>query len=156
MNTLKILVIIWLFTGFCMEAAAQNRRMVFTGTVLDRETRSPVAGSNISISETRRVAVTGQDGNFTSKLKMPVEKISEGKWTTEIYFDNMTNRAFTSFRKGGLFTLYRIDLNTGELKRQLSPIHDFPRKIRVHNNFLYYLYDVPGEGDNKHLFRQKL
>lgn len=95
-------------------------------------------------------------GEFTSKLKMPVEKIDDGKWTTEIYIDNIKNKVYTTFRKGGRFTLYRIDLNNGELKRQFSSVHDFPRKIRVHDNHLFYLYDVPGEGDNKHLFRQKL
>jgi hypothetical protein len=95
-------------------------------------------------------------GDFTSKLKLPVDKITEGKWTYEIYVDDMEHKAYTSFRKGGLFTIYCIDLNTGELKLQLSAVHNFPLKIRVHNGFLYYLYDVPGPNDNRHIFRQKL
>jgi hypothetical protein len=95
-------------------------------------------------------------GEFTSKLKMPVDQVNDGRWTTEIYIDNIGNKAYTSFRKGGLYSVYRIDLNTGELKRKLSAEHEFPQKIRVHNNFLFYLYDLPAEGDNKHLFRQKL
>lgn len=95
-------------------------------------------------------------GDFTARLKMPVEKITDGKWTTEIYIDDVQNKAYTSFRKGGQFTLYRIDLNTGDLKRQFSATHNFPRKFRVHNNWVFYLYDIPGEGDNKHIFRQKL
>jgi hypothetical protein len=95
-------------------------------------------------------------GEFTSKLKMPVEEIKEGRWTSEIYIDNKENKAYTSFRKGELYTLYRIDLNTGELKRKLTTDHEFPQKIRVHNNFLFYLYTIPGTGDNKYLYRQKL
>jgi hypothetical protein len=87
---------------------------------------------------------------------MPVADIKEGKWTTEIYIDDIRKQAYTSFRKGGQFTLYRIDLNTGDLKRIISLTHPFPQKIKVHNNFLFYLYDLPAEGDNKHLFRQKL
>ena len=96
------------------------------------------------------------NGEYTSKLKMPVEAVKDGKWTTEIYIDEMYRKAYTSFKKGEIFTIYRIDLNTGELKRTVSIEHSFPQKIRIHNNFLFYLYDLPAEGDNRHLFRQKL
>ncbi len=96
------------------------------------------------------------NGDFTSKLKMPVEKITEGKWTSEIYVDDMEHKAYTSFRKGGLFTIYRIDLNTGDLKLKLSTAHEFPVKIRVNSGYLFYLYDIPGPNDNKHIFMQKL
>ena len=95
-------------------------------------------------------------GDFTSKLKMPVEKFSNGRWTTDIYIDDIEHKAYTSFRTGGMITLCRIDLNTGELKRPFSIVHNFPHKIKVYNNILFYLYDIPGEGDNKHLFKQKL
>ena len=96
-------------------------------------------------------------GEFSAKLKMPISEIRGGRWTSEIYIDNIDHRVYTSFStKGGNFTLYKVDLNTGELKLVLNIEHGFPQKIRVHQNFLFYLYDVPGEGDNKHLFRQKL
>lgn len=95
-------------------------------------------------------------GTFTSKLKMPVEKIKDGKWTTEIFIDDIESKAYTSFYKSGLFTIYRIDLNTGELKRKLVTTHDFPVKIKVNGGYLFYLYQVKGSGDNRHLFRQKL
>jgi len=97
------------------------------------------------------------NGLFFSKLKMPVEDINEGRWTTEIYVDNIDHNAYTSFlTMGGYFTLYQINLNTGELKRILSAEQGFPQKVRIHRHFLFYLYDIPGEGDNKYLFRQKL
>ena len=96
-------------------------------------------------------------GELTSKLKMPVHDIHEGSWTTEIYIDNIDHKAYTSFlTKGGNFTLYRINLNTGELKRILSADHGFPQKVSIHHNFLYYVYDTPGEGDNQRLYRLKL
>ncbi|MEI6456755.1 MAG: carboxypeptidase-like regulatory domain-containing protein [bacterium] len=96
-------------------------------------------------------------GEFTSKLKMPVPDIHEGRWTSEIHIDNVDHKAYTSFlTKGGNFTLFRINLNTGELKKMLSAVHDFPQKPRICKGFLYYLYDFPGEGDNRRLFRQKL
>ncbi len=95
-------------------------------------------------------------GDFTSKLKLQVQQANAGRWTTEIYIDDIDQKAYTSFLKNGVITLYRIDLNTGELKRVTSSMHMFPEKIRVHSNFLFYLYDIPGAGDNKHMFRQKL
>ena len=95
-------------------------------------------------------------GDFTSKRKMPVEEIDGGRWTSGIFIDDPQCKAYTVFRSGGKFTLYRIDLNTGELKRQFDLTHNFPQKIRIHKNLLFYLYDVPGEGDNRQLFRQKL
>ncbi|MBL6950428.1 MAG: carboxypeptidase-like regulatory domain-containing protein [Bacteroidales bacterium] len=95
-------------------------------------------------------------GEFTSKLKLQVQETNAGRWTTEIYIDDIERKAYTSFIKNGRMTLYRVDLNTGELKRVTSSRHMFPQKVRVHNNFLFYLYDIPGQGDNKHMFRQKL
>lgn len=95
-------------------------------------------------------------GALTTRLKLPIEQIKDGKWSNEIYIDDLRDKAYTSFRKGGLFTLFRIDLNTGDLKRQLTALHPFPRKFRVHNNWLFYLYDIPGSGDNKHIYKQKL
>lgn len=95
-------------------------------------------------------------GEFTSKLKLQVQAVNDGRWTTEIYIDDIEKRAYTSFLKNGRMTLYRIDLNNGDLKRIAGTPHMFPQKIKVHNNFLFYLYDLPGEGDNKHMFRQKL
>jgi len=97
------------------------------------------------------------NGMFTSKLRMPVPDVSDGRWTTEIYIDKTDYKAYTSFMtKSGNFTLWQINLNTGELKRKLTAEHGYPQKVRIHKNFLFYLYDIPGEGDNKLLYRQKL
>ncbi len=96
------------------------------------------------------------NGEFTSKLKMQVQDTRDGRWTTEIYIDDIEKKAYTSFLKNGRMTLYRIDLNNGDLKRVTTSSHMYPQKVKVHNNFLFYLYDIPGAGDNKHMFRQKL
>jgi hypothetical protein len=96
-------------------------------------------------------------GDFTAKLKMPVDDIrNEGRWTKEIYVDHVDEKAYTSFIKGGEFALYRINLNNGSLKHVLDATHGFPRKVRVNNFYLFYLYDVPGLEDNRHIFKQKL
>jgi len=96
-------------------------------------------------------------GEFTSKLKMNIPEIrNEGQWTREIYVDQIDNKAYTSFLKNGKLTLLRINLQNGELKRVLTSTHAYPESIRVHYGYLYYLYDIPGNSDNKHVFRQKM
>ncbi|TSA29781.1 MAG: carboxypeptidase-like regulatory domain-containing protein [Bacteroidetes bacterium] len=96
------------------------------------------------------------NGDFAAKLKMQVQETNDGRWTTEIYVDEIDHKIYTSFLKNGTFTLYRIDLNNGDLKRIVTASHMYPQKVKVHHNFLFYVYDVPGTGDNKHMFRQKL
>jgi len=96
------------------------------------------------------------NGVFSAKLKLQIQETNDGRWTTEIYIDEIDQKAYTSFLRNGKLTLYRIDLNNGDLKRVISTTHMYPQKIKVHNNFLFYLYDIPGEGDNKQMFRQKL
>lgn len=96
------------------------------------------------------------NGEFSAKVRLQMPEATDGRWTNEIYIDNIEQMAYTSFLKNGEFTLFRIDLNDGNLKRIVTARHTYPQKVRVHNHFLFYIYDVPGAGDNKHIFRQKL
>jgi hypothetical protein len=96
------------------------------------------------------------DGNFINELRLPIEDNMAGEWTREIYIDAMEHKAFTSSLKNGLITLYQIDLQTGMIHRLLKTVHAFPEKVRVHDGYLFYLYDKPWEGDAKYLYRQKL
>jgi hypothetical protein len=96
------------------------------------------------------------DGKLVSRLTIPIIKTGDGEWTKEIYTDQSTHIPYTSFLKNGIFTLYRINLNTGKLKMMQRAAHAFPQKVKVHHNFLYYIYDLPGTSDNKQLFRQKI
>jgi hypothetical protein len=95
-------------------------------------------------------------GKFLSGSKMPVGNKSGEKWTGEIFIDQITHLPYTYFIKNGRFIIYRIDLKTGNLTRVLLTGHVFPRKLRIHHNCLFYMYDLPGTGDNKHLFKQNL
>jgi hypothetical protein len=96
------------------------------------------------------------EGRYISRQLMPLAEIGESSWTKEIYIDPVAKRSYTSSLKNGTLTLYRIDITSGSLSRVLSTSHAFPENLKVYNDHLYYLYDVPGEGDNKHLFKQKL
>jgi hypothetical protein len=94
-------------------------------------------------------------GNFSYKLQMKAEKSGEGRWTGDIIVDESDSRVYTTWVRNGTCTLFRVDLNSGELKKQIALEYPFPEKVRVYNNFVYYLYDIPGDPDNKMLYRQK-
>jgi hypothetical protein len=95
-------------------------------------------------------------GAFTSRLKIPIEEGGATHWTKDMFVDPVRHKLYTSFLKsGGNFFLYNIDLNTGALRQTIRAEHAFPQKVRIQGNYLFYMYDIPGEGDNRHLFRQK-
>lgn len=96
------------------------------------------------------------NADFNGKLLLQFGSVTEGKWTQEIYTDATETKVYTSFNRNGTYILYRINLNTGDLRRVVPLNHLFPQRIRIDNGFVYYLYDVPEKPDNKQLFRQKL
>jgi hypothetical protein len=96
------------------------------------------------------------NGIYSSKLLINIQSISEGKWSGELYIDDVTSKVFTTFFRNGEHTLYWINLNTGELI-MIAPIEKiFPDKIRVHNGYVYYLFRQEGAGRNVDLYRQRL
>jgi hypothetical protein len=96
------------------------------------------------------------EGRHIAMLTVPDLSKSSEKWTREIMFDEMTHQAYTASFINGKMKVYRIDLSSGKLIYQFTTGHVFPEKLRINNNFLFYIYNVPGTGDNKHLFRQKI
>lgn len=94
------------------------------------------------------------DGNYSYKLALMAEKVKFGRWTGDIITDMIARRAYTTFISNGSVALFEIDLNSGELTRRITLFHYFPQKIAIHAGFVYYLYDVAGEADNKVLYRQ--
>ena len=95
------------------------------------------------------------NGSFSYKLAIKTDKVNDGRWTGDVIVDDMTGKVFTTFVFNGRYNLYEIDLNTGMLKRRVTLFHPFPEKVRVYNDFVYYLYDVSADPDNKMLYRQK-
>lgn len=103
----------------------------------------------------RQIEFYDIEGNFSYKLELKTDKIRDGRWTNDIVIDERKQKAFTTFISNGQYTLYEIDMNSGFLKKRLTLYHYYPEKIRVYDNCVYYLYDVPEDRDNKMLFRQK-
>ncbi len=115
-------------------------------------------GNYICIFNTpdRQMEFYDKEGNYSYKLALQIDGVDDGRWTSEILYDDFTGRVYTMFLKNGVCSLYRVDLNTGALKKVLSMLYPFPQKVRVYQGFVYYLYDIPGSPDNKLLYRQRL
>ena len=95
-------------------------------------------------------------GNFSYKLALKINEVNEGRWTADILTDEITDKVYTVFTSNGTYGVYEININNGMLKKRLSLFHLYPQKIRAYNGWIYYLYDVAGDPDNKMLYRQKL
>ncbi|MEI7726981.1 MAG: carboxypeptidase-like regulatory domain-containing protein [Bacteroidota bacterium] len=95
-------------------------------------------------------------GNFSYKLALKIDQVNDGRWTGDVLTDEVSGKVYTVFTHNGTSVVYEINLNSGMLKKRLSLLHLYPGKVRVYNNWVYYLYDVAGDPDNKMLYRQKL
>ena len=104
----------------------------------------------------RQVEFYDHAGNFSYKLLLQVEKVNDGRWTQDVEIDKTSDKVYTTFLRNGTCTLYEINLNNGGLIRRLSLEHAYPEKVKVYNGWVYYLYDLSADADNKMLFRQKL
>jgi hypothetical protein len=104
----------------------------------------------------RQIEFYDMKGAYSYKLALRIDEKIEGRWSDEITVDEVSGKAYTTFIRNGIFTLYEIDLNTGNLKKRLTIFHPYPEKIRMYSGYVYYLYDVPGSADNKMLYRQKI
>lgn len=104
----------------------------------------------------RQVEFYDAHGNFSYKLSLRVDQGRDGRWTEEIMIDKTDHRVYTTFFRNGRYALYEIDLNTGNFRFKTEPDHFYPEKIRVHNGWIYYLFDVDARADNKILFRRKI
>ncbi len=94
-------------------------------------------------------------GNFSYKLALKTDQVNEGRWTNDVINDEVTGKVYTGFIQNGIYHVYEINIDSGILKKKASLFHLYPQKIRIYNSWVYYLYDVAGDPDNKMLFRQK-
>ena len=115
-------------------------------------------GESICIFNTADMTIEfySPDGEFTSKVKFDISSAIEGKWCKEILVDEVRNEVYTAFNRNGEFILFRVNLETGSLKRSTRLTHMFPQNLKVQDGKVFYLYNLPGTPDNKQLFRQTL
>jgi hypothetical protein len=96
------------------------------------------------------------DGNYSYKLHIETEGVTDGRWTGEVFPDKRTGKVYTTYLRNGILSLFRIDLNTGKLIKSIQIVHLYPQKVKIANGFVYYLHDDDRIPDNTVLIRQQL
>jgi hypothetical protein len=104
----------------------------------------------------RQIEFYDTAGNFSYKLALKIGDVNDGRWSEDIIPDATDGRVYTVFTRNGTYGVFEININDGILKKRISLPHLYPRKIKVYNHWVYYLYDVAGDPDNRMLHRQKL
>lgn len=70
--------------------------------------------------------------------------------------DPFTKKLFTLHEKGGVFYLRRVDPETGASGRPFKLHHPFAEKVKVYENYVYYLHKSAIDNKVKHLVREEL
>jgi hypothetical protein len=117
-----------------------------------------LSGGFICIFNTpdKQVEFYDEAGNFSYKLALKTDLVKEGRWISEIFTDETSSKMYTTYIQNGRCHVYEINLNNGMLKKRLTLFHPYPEKLRFYNDYIYYLFDVSGDPDNKMVYRQKL
>ena len=98
-----------------------------------------------------------EDGNPLSEQTITYQK--DKQWTNELIVNEEHTRCFAKYIKNGLVTLYEIDLNTGQIKGNVTlEAHAFPEKIRIKNGFVYYKHkeSLYSNENKRYLWKQPL
>jgi len=99
--------------------------------------------------------------NFSQKDSLRVNALAEQKgghiWKNRVIIntDDSTN-VFLPIRIGIKTNLFALNLNSGLLEYIKTLPHIFPKKIRITDGKIYYLYQKPGTLRNYGLFRTEL
>jgi len=79
------------------------------------------------------------------------------KWDKNVIIDEQRQKIYTLFlRSDGLRILREIDMHSGKLSFAAKIPFPFVEKIKVRNDYLYYIYKGWSEQGKKKLFRQKI
>jgi hypothetical protein len=117
-----------------------------------------IIGSYTCIFNTpeRQMEFYDSAGNYSYKLALAIDQVKDGRWTNDILIDEVSGKVYTVFMQNGKCHVYEINKDNGSLKNRQSLVNVYPRKIKIYNDWIYYMYDVSGDPDNRMLFRQKL
>ncbi len=103
----------------------------------------------------RQIEFYDSQGQYSCKLALQTEGVAPGRWTADIYPDEVTGKIYTTFLQNGTCHLCEVNIHTGELKKRASLFHVYPARMKVYDGWVYYLYDVAGNADNKMLYRER-
>jgi hypothetical protein len=77
-------------------------------------------------------------------------------WKKNVIQDKVTGAIYAVFELNGFFYLGLIDVNTGRIEKKVKLAYKYVDKIRVNNNFVYYIYRPFESLQRKFLYREQL
>jgi hypothetical protein len=70
--------------------------------------------------------------------------------------DPVSQKLYTQHDKNGVQYIRLMDISTGSLGRPYKMKNPFPKKVKIDNGYIYYLYQTPIEDKKWHLVQEKL
>ena len=80
----------------------------------------------------------------------------ETGWRRNVIQDRVTGSIYTTYEKDGHCYLGLINIGTGEVIEKVKLSFRYVDKIRVHNNYVYYIYRPFESTQKKFLYKEKL
>lgn len=77
-------------------------------------------------------------------------------WKKNVIQDRITGSIYSIFEINGFSYLGLINVKTGKIEKKVKLAYKYVEKIRVHNNFVYYIYRPFESIQRKFLYREKL
>lgn len=77
-------------------------------------------------------------------------------WKKNVIQDKVTGAIYAVFELNGFSYLGLIDVNTGRIEKKVKLVYKYVDKIRVNNNFVYYIYRPFESLQRKFLYREQL
>lgn len=78
------------------------------------------------------------------------------EWEELIIQDRNKQRIFSVFLRGGKIYLKELNTSTGEIRKVHQLYYKYPEKLKVKNNYAYYIYRPFESLQNKYLYREEL
>lgn len=139
---------------------AQHAGMLtFYENIVSREICVPLKqiGDTLYLFDHVNDYLMAYNGNKELIHKIPIKYHHQKNWDEKIIFNEELTHAYAVYTKDGIVFLKNINLLNGICteEHKISE-HIFPKKIKIKNGYVYYLWQGNSYSDKHNLFKQKL
>ena len=114
-----------------------------------------IIGNQVVLFDFEDDKIVIYDSAFKLIRTVPVTFHKSEYWDNAIYIDQTNHKCFGRFTKQGIVTLKQIDLTTGKTEGEVVLQHIYPKKIRINDDNVYYLYHEMSEGSRNKQYLYK-
>lgn len=95
------------------------------------------------------------DGNLMDSIPLYHHyQAKETGWRRNVIQDRVTGSIYTTYEKDGYCYLGLVNVKTGEISEKVKLTFRYVDKIRVHNNYVYYVYRPFESIQKKFLYKE--